>query len=374
MTMLTDLGVDLLSTEPRSSMQGVLDAMRLAPSGGNVQPFDFYVCGDSVDCYLNRERTSLMDVGNRGSLVAAGAAMYNGETAANYLTRGSWTEMLPKGPNADHLFTIYLGSEGPGDVLPSKYYATRRRVTNRGVGTRRPFDSSVTTQLDAAVTTADARLRLLTDVASVAAMADILAESDRIRYMTPLLAEQMLAELVEDEYGAGIGLGTLDLSATDLMKLQVVRKASTLTALRSVQRAEGRRDFGEALGDGTRNRVNASSGIAIITMDGASPADYLLGGYALEQFWVLANQLGIAVQPVSPVFLYAWTLAELEYQSAEYYLELAELRHRFYELAGLANTEAPILVLRLSHDVGAPARRSLRLPQERVVHFGQRQS
>ncbi|MGB4767792.1 MAG: hypothetical protein WBP22_00885 [Candidatus Saccharimonas sp.] len=374
MTMLTDLGVDLVSTEPHSSMQGVLDAMRLAPSGGNVQPWDYYVLGDSADCYLNRDRTSEMDVAHRGSLVAAGAAMYNGEIAANCLTRGAWTEVLPKGPNSDHLFTIYLGREGPGDVLPSKYLAMRRRVTNRGVGVRLPFDPSVVEQLDTAVASADARLRLLTDPASVAEMAEILAASDRIRYMTPLLAEQMLAELVDDELAVGIGLGTLDLSATDLMKLRVVRKPSTLAALRNVQRAEGRRDFGEALGDNTRNRVNASSGVAIITMEGSSPADYLYGGYAVEKLLVLAGQLDIAAQPVSPVFLYSRTLAELEHQSFEYYLELAELRSRFYELAGLANTEAPILVLRLSHGVSAPARRSLRLPQDRVVHFGPRQS
>ena len=62
---------------------------------------------------------------------------------------------------------------------------------------------------------------------------------------------------------------------------------------------------GAALGSDTRDRVMTSSCVAVVSIDGQALTDYARGGSAVEAVWVVAQQCGLAVQPISPVFLYA---------------------------------------------------------------------
>lgn len=370
MTMLADKGVDLTTTVTADPIRAVINDMCLAPSGGNVQPWDIYTYDNTIDLWLNRDRSSNMDVQNRGSLVAAGAAMYNGRISRNYHSVGG--DLLPfPDSDPDLLFRIRLGGRGRGRTLESHYNAMRRRVTNRRVGTVRSFDPNDVDLLQRDATDSGAQLRIISDRDAVAEIADVLAESDRIRYMDPELCRQMLSELVSDDLGMGIGTGTLELSSADLLKLNIVRHTQALEALRSNQMTNDA-VLGTALGNPTRKRVNASSGVAVLTVEGDTPMHYLSGGYALEKVWVRACQLGYGVQPVSPVPLYARSLDDLRFQSSLYYRELVAVQKRFNQAVGITDAEAPILVLRLSHDVRRPSGRSLRLPQTRLVHDGPR--
>jgi hypothetical protein len=74
---------------------------------------------------------------------------------------------------------------------------------------------------------------------------------------------------------------------------------------------------------------------------------YARGGSAMEAVWIVAQMQGIAVQPISPVFLYAHNFDELVGVSPSHASELAELRNEFIELAGLESDESAVLVLRM---------------------------
>ena len=88
-------------------------------------------------------------------------------------------------------------------------------------------------------------------------MADILAASDRIRFLTPPLHQQMMAELNWSDHAAlGIDVGSLGLDDADLAKLAVSSRADVMAYLASW-------DGGAALGDSTRDRVNSSSAVAV---------------------------------------------------------------------------------------------------------------
>ena len=64
-------------------------------------------------------------------------------------------------------------------------------------------------------------------------MADILAESDRIRFLTPLLHQQMMGELTWAEHAAlGIDVDSLGLDDADLAKLAVARRADVMRTWR----------------------------------------------------------------------------------------------------------------------------------------------
>ncbi|MCU1699006.1 MAG: hypothetical protein JWR34_5069, partial [Mycobacterium sp.] len=105
---------------------------------------------------------------------------------------------------------------------------------------------------------------------------------------------------------------------------------------------------GSALGDDTRDRVQASSGLAVVSVTGHELTDFVRGGSAMEAVWITAQQRGLAVQPVSPVFLFARTPEEFKELSNTFSDELATLQSQFRALVGTEPDAAQILVLRLA--------------------------
>jgi hypothetical protein len=304
-------------------------------------------------------RTSVLDVAFRGSYVGIGAAAFNAQVAAaRHGLHASITE-FPDGIDQDLVVSIAL-TPGSDPELAELYPAMVQRITNRNPGRRREVAPDVGADLHRAAASAGATLHLITDPAGVAAVADILAESDRIRFLTPLLHQQMMAELTWDKNAAlGIDVNSLGLDDADLAKLAVSSRADVMAYLAAW-------GGGGALGDSTRDRVNASSAVAVVTVPGDTPADYIRGGMAVERLWIRAGDHQLGVQPVSPVFLYARSATDLKTLSEEFSAELGHLQRRFQCAIGLDGAQAPVLVLRLSHDA-PPAVRGRRLNRSAVM-------
>ena len=105
---------------------------------------------------------------------------------------------------------------------------------------------------------------------------------------------------------------------------------------------------GTALGDDTYGRVAASSAIGVISVRGQSLTDYARGGSAVESVWIRAQQHGLAVQPVSPAFLYAHDDEDLRELSPAFAEHLGDLQYNFRKLADTEAGESQVLVLRFS--------------------------
>lgn len=118
-------------------------------------------------------------------------------------------------------------------------------------------------------------------------------------------------------------------------------------------------DAGEALGDDVRKRVRSSSGIAVLTVAGDELTDFARGGMAVEAVWILAQQAGLAVQPISPVFLHAVHANELDELSPAFAADLRRLQSDFRTVAGTRSDEAQVLVMRFVH-ASAPSQISRR--------------
>jgi hypothetical protein len=180
------------------------------------------------------------------------------------------------------------------------------------------------------------------------------AAGERVRYLTERLHREMFDELVEpgaQRTDVGIETRTLGLDATDLAKLGIARRPEVMALLADW-------DAGSALGENTRDQVVSSSALAVVTVEGSAPADFVRGGAAVEAVWLGAEEYGLAVHPTSPVFLYAVDPEDLTTLSPRYADELARLRTSFRRTVGLAEGESVALVLRLSHtDVVAPRSR-----------------
>ncbi|WP_297826948.1 Rv1355c family protein [Mycobacterium sp.] len=338
-------------------MAGIIAAAAIrAPSGGNVQPWRVQAGPAGITIDIAVQHTSTMDVGFRGSAVAVGAALINARIAAAAHHVLGPVSLAGDVDGSPLRATLEL-ADGTDPELADLYQPMLERETNRHHGNPRPIDATTIEVLGAATHRECARLHLITERDDIAHAATILAASDRTRYLTPHLHEEMVSELRwpgDPEPDTGIDVRSLELDAGDLAMLDILRRTDVMTRL-------AQWNAGGALGEDTRDRISASSALAAITVPGRDLRDYARGGAAVELVWIIAQQRGLTVQPVSPVFLYARDPTEFDELSPQFADELTQLQRDFHELAGIAPERSPVLILRFTAGPAAsvPSRRSL---------------
>jgi hypothetical protein len=344
----------------------VAHAASLAPSGGNAQPWRFVVDGDALSIELDRQRTSTMDVRSRGSLVAIGAALFNARVAASSLGRLGEVRLFPDGPASDVVATLTLGRERD-EELASLYPDVLSRAANRRRGPRQPLDPQMAEPLAAAAAAEGGGLRLVTTEEQLQICAEILGASERVRFLTERLHREMVSELrfAGEDLTTGIDVRTLELLPAEQAALQILRRGDVMELLEEW-------DAGAALGDNARGGVLLSSALAVVTVPSSSPTSYVHGGSAVERLWVTAQQAGLGVQPVSPVFVFAVQDADFATLGGDRWGdELRVLSDRFRRAVNLDPADTVALVLRLSQ-VPPPSVRSQRRPLEQVLSVNRR--
>jgi nitroreductase len=353
---------------PSDPPTAVAHAANLAPSGGNVQPWSLQLAPDRLRILLDRSRTSTMDVQHRGSYLAIGAALHNARVAAAARGILGPVAVLPDGGATDLVAELTFAS-GADPELAAAYAGVLARGTDRRAGTGGPVPPRTAAALREAAALAGARLHLITSADGLEDYAELLGESDRLRHLAPILHREMMGELRwpgRDRIDTGIDVRTLALDESDLAKLAVARRADVMSALASW-------DGGRALGSVTRDRIRSSSAVAVVTVTGTTPAAYVTGGQAVQRVWLAAEAAGLAVQPVSPICVFAVGTADFEGLVPHPYVRrLQALAARLRVVAALGEQEVVALVLRLSHTDGAGAGtgavcRSMRLPLEEVL-------
>lgn len=320
------------------------EAATRAPSGGNAQPWHIEASDDRINLRLATKYTTAMDVGYRGSAVALGAAAFNARVAAaahGLAGHVRWS----RGDEGTPLYGIAEFSPGSTPELAELYEPMLARETNRLRGTSAPIPVEVLDDLRAAAGNEGAELRILDNPSEIETAAGILAKTDRIRYLTPTLHREMMSELrwpgdpVPD---TGIEVTTLGLDPGDIVVLDILRRPEVMAKLSDW-------NAGVALGDDTYERVTSSSALAVISVRGRRLTDYALAGSAVEAVWVGAQRHGLAVQPVSPVFLYAHDDRDRQALSPDHAETLRDLQYAFRRLTGTERDESQALVLRLSY-------------------------
>lgn len=358
-----DMAQDRLAPQERHEtpalpgIPGVVAAAAIrAPSGGNVQPWCVHAAPTDITIELDVQHTSTMDVGFRGSAVALGAAVLNARiAAAAHHALGPVT--LTDRADGSPLRAVLKLTDGADPDLAGLYQPMLARETSRHHGSPEPIDSVTIGALTAAAQREGALLRLLTDRDDIARAATILAASDRTRYLTAHLHQDMVSELRwpgDPNPDTGIDVLSLELDAGELAVLDILRRPDVMAHL-----AEW--NAGSAMGEDTRDRILASSALAVISVPGQALRDYAKGGSAVELVWIIAQQRGLSVQPVSPVFLYAHNRAEIDQLSTAFADQLTQLQSEFRRLTDVPSEESIVLVLRFA--IGPPpsvkSRRSL---------------
>ena len=336
----------------------ILHAASRAPSGGNTQPWRFRA-GAARLIIEPAPTPSRMDVAGRGSLVAAGAAAFNARVAAAARgTLGPWHIHADQPPvNVE----IDLTEGGFDPDLAALYQPMVARTANRSPGRRRELAAPVVAALTAAAAAEGAVLRLISDLPRLRALGEVLGEADRIRFLSGGLRQDMLDELSRpglDRPDIGIDVRTLGLGAATSL-LDLVARPPVMQTLRSLSGGSMFRDM-------TAARVTSASAVGVVVIDGDRVEDYVRGGAAMERVWIAATTAGLGVVPLSPAFLYARTPADLATLAPDSTGELADLQGRMNEIVGIAESQAPVLIMRFVHDP-QEAPRSLRRPLSEVV-------
>ena len=330
--------------QPAGAVDAIVVAAGRAPSGGNAQPWRMTAADDAVTISLAPEHATTMDVALRASAVAVGAASFNARIAAAAHRLNADVSFRHGDQNSPLTATIRL-SPGGDPELASLYEPMMRRATNRRRGRRVPLTTETLNAMAEAATAEGARLHLLSTPDELASAAATLAAADRVRYLTPRLHAEMFSEIKwpgADSLDAGIDVRSLELPEADLVMLDILRRSEVMAHLAAW-------DGGAALGDDTDRRVRESAAVGVITVSGHTLADYARGGSAVEAVWVRAQEHGVAVQPVSPTFLYAVNAQDLQRLSPGFAEHLGHLQYTFRKLAGTGPTESQVLVLRFGY-------------------------
>ncbi|EUA87484.1 putative molybdopterin biosynthesis protein moeY [Mycobacterium ulcerans str. Harvey] len=202
----------------------VAAAANRAPSVGNAQPWRIRADRDCVVIEHAPEHTSLVDIGLRCSAVGIGAAVFNARVAAAAHGVLGPVEIGAVSERSPLTATVRLGS-GDDPDLARLYEPMLARQTNRHYGTPTPISDETVEMLELAARGEGARLQVLRSRDDIDRAARIIGASDRIRYLTPELHAELVAELhwpTDPAANSGIDVRSLELDAFRLMMLEQI--------------------------------------------------------------------------------------------------------------------------------------------------------
>jgi molybdopterin/thiamine biosynthesis adenylyltransferase/nitroreductase len=356
-----------VTPEP-ATLDELLMAASLAPSGGNEQPWRWVAAGPRLSARIDgRFGDVLLNFGETARLLALGAAAENivllahaiglraKLTLARELSRGSLVQIKFFAPTAtaENLERRIPGSDALAAQIP-------RRHTNRRLVPPTPLPAGAIAELhDAVASLPGCRLQVVEDAAGRAELADIAARAERLRMLHPAGHRDLVREIrwtPEDARRArdGIDLDTLELGAAERAGLRMLREPGVARLLRRWRR-------GRALEKLGRRAIVAASAVGLVSAPDSSVAARLTAGRAIQRVWLTATRLGIGVQPhTSPLYLFARAFGGGAADFAPEELdELSELKTRFD--AVVASRPLPVFMFRLFPGC-EPSARSLRLP------------
>ncbi len=275
----------------------------LAPSGGNMQPWRFELDGRRLACFVDTQRgetRSILDFRSRASLLACGASALNIELVAPAL---GFRPTISLSDAFDPSAPVFIAELEPAPPHPDPVSldAVRTRCTNRKLGPRVPLATEAKRALLEVATAHDAELSLVTEAEGIERLADVIAHSDRIRYLDPAMRGELFSELRLTRREAlterdGIDLPSLELDPTQRAGIDLLQRADVMDTLRHI-------GAGHGLGRGSRKALASAAAIGILRVSAHTENPYLRGGRAMQGVWLRATTLGLAFQPLT-AFIY----------------------------------------------------------------------
>ena len=335
----------------RTPSDEVLQAACRAPSGGNVQPWRFDISDRHFSLFLDPDRSSLMDIKQRGSMLALGAAALNAESK---LAEQGRTGHLRVHASAltqaqrlgfDAVAELEFGQSKDAALLALSPHIDKRACA-RLRGESSPIDAAwkASTQRHAEEMGCQA---IFLSGETLAIAAELWSQADRIRFLTPKLHSEMMSELSfpGDDIRKGIDVRTLELSEKDNAALAIAKRGDAMQELAAW-------GGGKRLGEGSRNLMCDADALMVLTCPGNTDSDYFDAGRLLQRVWLEATRDKVGLHPMTPLFLYATSPSDLigRVEPADV-KAMWDLRVAFTELCGLEPEHPLALTVRATSKV-----------------------
>ncbi len=330
----------------------------MAPSNGNDQPWRFEYADGALRVLHDDARTGgpRDEVGRHWALVAVGAALCNLQIAAAARGKAVQLDLLPRKADPRLAAEVRLQPLPGGPNVDPLFEEIPRRATNRQLGTR-PHLSPVHAQaLSAAARDSGAKLQLCTDRAILTELGQLLGEAERLRLIAPglhgtTMRQVRWSETEAQETSDGVRVEALAVTPMDFATLQLLRSSDVAKVIRDTH-------GGRLLTMSSMQAVGSSAALGLLTIGGPQPESLIRGGIAMQQLWLTASALGVAVHPVNTLLdLFArverFNGAGLDKQEIQ---QLVDMRERFTRAFTVSFADAEILLFRLSYADASPMR------------------
>jgi len=268
--------------EPEEKLHFMLNYAVLAPSGHNTQPWLFNVRGDTVELYADRSRAlPVVDPDDRALTISCGAALFNLRLALKHFGYADEVEIFPNPEDPDFLAEVRLGAAYEPTAEENQLFeAITRRRTNRSPFHDREVPQEVLEALETVATAEGAWLRTVTDEATKNAVADIVAEGDRIQWSDRRFRRELAAWMHPNCTKSRDGMPGYAFGFGELMSL-----ASPLV-MRTFDMGGGRAAQDRQLAEG-------SPVLAVLGTQTDTPVEWFSAGQALGRVLLRARAEGI---------------------------------------------------------------------------------
>jgi len=306
------------SGEVEEKLRFLVNYAVLAPSGHNTQPWLFRVRDDEVELFADRTRgLPVVDPDDRALVISCGAALFYLRVAIRHFGYADDVHPFPDPEDPDLLARVRLGPEHEAaeedEVL---FRAIPKRRSNRGPFEDRQVPGRLLSALQAAAWEEGAWLHLVQDEAAKHALAELVAEGDRIQLADKRFRRELASWVHPNRTMSGDGIPGYAFGFGDLMSLAgpfVIRTFDT--------------GKGQAAKD--RQLAEGSPVLAVLGTEGDTPADWLAAGQALARILLRARAEGVWASFLNQP------------------IEVPELRPRVREIVG--EVGFPQLLLRMGY-------------------------
>lgn len=346
-----------------NEISDLVEAGGRAPSGGNMQPWLVHIAGSSMELWLDRTRTSFLDVGSYASLFSLGSFAENVIIAAQGLGMHVDIQVAETIDLDRAMVTLQFTRDGSLERAHPLARWIAERTTNRKPHQGATIEDELIERLRECLS-GDCVLHAKSAEADRRIAADILGAGDVIRLRNSILNSQMWGEVrwTPEEVVStcdGIDIATLEIPHEALSMVQQLRDHDFV--MRSVPDT--------AIIEMAQSALLAASHICCVSMETTIiPEHWFTAGRDVQRLWLKATECGLALQPWTAL-TFLLVRAELfagEGLSDEENATLRTLGGRLRALFDIPDSRLALFVFRLSR-ADRPSARSLRRPMTEYV-------
>jgi sulfur-carrier protein adenylyltransferase/sulfurtransferase len=343
---------------PAGSIEKIAQAGALAPSGDNLQPWNFINDDGALLIFHdpNQDR-SLFNVRHLASYIALGAVLENVLIAATKYNYRANISYFPDPQKQNLIARVTFTSGAEADLLAD---SIEKRCTNRRPYKTSTLDSLIIQRLNLEPNRFP-RIGLiwLSDRSSLKKIGAIVSRADRLLFENPLIHGHLFSTLRWNQAEIertrdGLPIASLELGRVGSIAFRTLKNWNIVKCL-------NRFGLSKAVANHSTLLMKRCSAAGLITAPDVSPSSFLEVGHSFQRVWLSATKENLAFQPMTAIiFLQLRSrLGDYEGLAAQQINVVDELRWDLQRFFALSKDTVPAMLFRIGYAI-APSAKTIR--------------